>query len=234
MSGVTAPDATSDACWAQTASGRRLDLARPVPDGLLDVWRDICVPLSTCPRFAGHYRENWPPYFVAQHCVIGGDYLLAKYQGKPFAYVLALAFLLHENHEAIVGDWTRPLIETMERGLRELAAEQSVDLKTLSIKELRRRVIDPIDAATHRAAGLDWPLDPRTQGVVHNIDARLLMRERADLLAAPPARWDARLEATPPLDVKGGRIAPMTSPKAAQAWMARYDNWSARVRAGAA
>lgn len=211
--------------WTQTASGRALPLAAPVPAGLIDIRRDVAAPLGHAGRFANQLPSG-ALYSVAQHCVLGADWIASKYCDLR----AALAFLLHDAHEALLGDQTEPFIAALHAAFVAELAGIGVDLAGLPLARLaRKRLTDPIDAAIHAEAGLDWPLDAQTARLVHLVDRRLLMTERAHLLCPPPLRWDEALERLEPLDLKA-RIRPMQPVRAAEAWIARFELWSARLR----
>jgi hypothetical protein len=78
------------------ASGRILDLAVPDPRSV-DI-ADIALALSRIPRFCGHTN-----YSVAQHSV---HVCRMVERGAP---ALALAALMHDAHEAYVGDVSTPV-----------------------------------------------------------------------------------------------------------------------------
>ena len=64
----------------------------------------IAQALSRIPRFNG-LTGDYGTYSVAQHCVIGADAMYKATGDKE----LALRFLLHDAHEAFLGDITRPV-----------------------------------------------------------------------------------------------------------------------------
>ena len=64
----------------------------------------IAQTLSRIPRFNG-LTGDYGTYSVAQHCVIGADAMYKATGDKE----LALSFLLHDAHEAFLGDITRPV-----------------------------------------------------------------------------------------------------------------------------
>lgn len=64
----------------------------------------IAQALSRIPRFNGLTGDDGS-YPVAQHCVIGADAMYEATGDKE----LAVRFLLHDAHEAFLGDITRPV-----------------------------------------------------------------------------------------------------------------------------
>jgi len=93
---------TLDAPWIQTASGKAFDLLKPDP-AMVDLENDIAGPLARLARFSGHIASG--PYSVAQHSVEGADALLRETGDER----LAALFLLHDAHEAYLGDLTTPV-----------------------------------------------------------------------------------------------------------------------------
>lgn len=84
----------------ELASGRYLDLASPQPESI--TLEDVAHHLAQTNRYVGACRR---PYSVAEHAVLVSDRLLRT--GAP--PMVALAGLHHDDHEAFLGDTTRPL-----------------------------------------------------------------------------------------------------------------------------
>jgi hypothetical protein len=210
--------------WAQTASGKALPLGRAIEPGQLDIRRDIAVPLGLSCRFAGQMPTG-VLYSVAQHCVIGADHLWSQTQDVR----LAMAFLCHEAHEGPLGDWTSPVINAMQAELDAMRRELGdVSGPRLSIAALKKRLAEPIDRYVHAEAGLTWPLPPMIRDRVRFVDVQMLMTERAHLLAHPPRAWDS--EHVKPIALKQ-RIKPLTSARASEAWIIRFERWSSQLHA---
>ena len=144
-----------------TLSGRLWPLLAPRPDDV--VWPDIAESLAKICRFGGHTRLH---YSVAQHSVLVADLL-------PPA--LRAYGLLHDAHEAFLGDITRP----MRMALAALGEGAALD-------ELTRRA----DAAIHAAAGLPWPLSPADEAAVKAADTIALATEARDLMMGRQGFWD--------------------------------------------
>ncbi|HBF32686.1 hypothetical protein [Rhizobium sp.] len=81
------------------ADGTTFDLISPHPSEISV--ETIAGPLSRINRFNG---TSYAGYSVAQHCVMGAEALLNE-GAEP---IVAAFFLLHDAHEALLGDWTRP------------------------------------------------------------------------------------------------------------------------------
>lgn len=155
--------------WIQTYSGKAFDLLDPQPD-MVD-FDDIAHALSLLCRFSGHTRRH---YSVAQHSVMVASQLPAKLQ---------LAGLLHDAHEAYIGDISTP----MKRALFKC---ESYDLYTIESN---------IQRAIHEAAGLPLTLTNHEQAQIKDADLRALMTERRDLMGPSPAPW-GKYEDIEPLD----------------------------------
>jgi hypothetical protein len=87
---------------------------------------------------------------------------------------LVLAALLHDAHEAYLGDWSSPLIAAL--GSRYPQAK-------LAVVELR----SDFDAAIAEWAGIRRA--QLTHPLVKRADLELLETERRDLLGPPPRDW---------------------------------------------
>lgn len=177
--------------WIQTAKGHAFNVLEPRPEDI--DFEEIAFALSRINRFIGHtgWSEDLslrhPPYSVAQHCVIGTDWLIS--QGKPGA---ALAFLLHDAHEAYIGDIASPLIE----------AFSAVDGFRMCLDHLREK----IDIAICVALDLDGVLNMHSARV-RDTDLAMLRTERDQLMLPPPRHWGPAVERASPLPVVIARIA---------------------------
>ena len=187
--------------WMQTAKGRAFNLLDPRAE---DVdFEDVAYHLSRLARFNG--ATGWqddpakrpPAYSVAQHCAVGAHWL-----SSHGAHETALAFLLHDAHEAYLGDLTRPLTDAL--GL--LSPLFRVHLHTLK---------DRIDRAIWRAAQRPAP-SLAAREIVDGIDLRLLRTERDQLLRPPPRLWADAVEACEPLPLD---LIPLPAPAAERLWL---------------
>ena len=91
----TTKDVAPDGHWIETANGRKVELLRCAPERIEIA--DIAHSLARTCRFVGH-TENF--YSVAEHSILGSILIEEPYK---------LAFLLHDAHEAYIGDLSRPL-----------------------------------------------------------------------------------------------------------------------------
>lgn len=192
--------------WLQTASGRAFDLLQP-DWRQVDFEVDIPEALARLARFTGHVRSG--PYSVAQHCVIGADAVFQATRDKE----AAAAFLLHDAHEAYLGDIATPIVAA----LRKMAGtfEKGDAALTFAINGIKER----LDHAIYLAAGC-----PRArtdhQAIVKIYDLRMLATERAHLLVRSPQAWAPQVEAAQPLRLVG-KISVWPWVKAAEEYRAR-------------
>lgn len=141
----------------------------------------IAHALSNICRFTGHTREF---YSVAQHSVLVASILPPR---------LALQGLLHDAHEAFVGDVNSPL--------KHLIPDY-------------RRIEKAAELAVHRAFGLPDELDP----LVKHADLVLLATEKRDLMPPDPMSWGI-LEGIKPLPFK---LTPSEPEVARRTFMAMF------------
>jgi len=86
--------------YIQTFSGRCVDLLNPDPSTISI--HDIAHSLSSLVRFTGHARE---PYTVAQHSICA----VIEAKSRGLSTDIQRAALLHDAHEAYMGDISSPL-----------------------------------------------------------------------------------------------------------------------------
>jgi hypothetical protein len=196
--------------WIQTASGRAFDIINPRPEDV-DFEVDIPEALARIARFTGHVRAG--AYSVAQHCVIGADFMFASTHRNDYA----AAFLLHDAHEAYIGDIATPVAAALiERTAREYA-DDGIHGRKIAAQRTKRALAaikTGIDAAIYAAAGLSWPYDHAMHDVIKEMDLRMLATERRHLLGASARPWDAIHELTEPLPLRG-KISVWPWPRAA-------------------
>lgn len=85
--------------WMITHSGKRIDLPSPKP-GQVDI-KDVAVQLSRMPRFVGATQQPWNVAAHSLHCA-------ALAEGEGASLPAQLAALLHDAHEAYMGDIPSP------------------------------------------------------------------------------------------------------------------------------
>lgn len=149
-----------------TASGRTMSLLAPRAE-MVDFECDIPDSLARIARFNGHVPSG--PYSVAQHCVMGADILLRETGNRE----LAAAFLLHDAHEAYIGDIARPVKWALASMNNFPRAWNKADVAVSAVALLEQRLDDVI----HAAAGLRWPLAADIAASVKQMDKRMLDAE---------------------------------------------------------
>jgi len=208
--------------WVQTSTGRAFDLLNPTPE-MVDLKVDVPEALARIPRFNGHIMSG--PYSVAQHCVIGADAIMARTRDKA----LAAAFLLHDAHEAYLGDITTPVQEALAMHLDDLRPGVGGAMHMMMHHAKAR-----IDAAIYAAAGIAWPLPLATRQIIKQTDLTMLRTERDLLLGPSPTPWGPDVEAAPRLRRGVASIKPQPWPDAAADFVDRLHRYCPMPRARAA
>jgi len=178
--------------FAQTHSGRRFPLINPSPDDVH--WEDVAWALAHSNRYAG----NAGVYSVAQHSILVAYALPAEHE---------LHGLLHDAHEFVIGDMTRPT----KMALCYFGFGNSV---MCAFERLR----DGVDRAIFRAADCPWP-SAEAKAIVKHADLRVTMTEKRDLLApmqATDAEW---LHSQPLAEPLPAKINPWPPEAAFEAFM---------------
>lgn len=209
--------------WMQTRSGAAVDLTRPDLSSI-DVMVDIAIPLSLVNRFAGHtVRINHGGFSTAQHSYLGADAVLQETGGDTDA---ALAFLLHDAHEAFIGDPTAPFVASLDRLARDRFGQPATGMIRSALGVMKAG----LDAAIYRKLGLTWPLSPYHDSIVADMDLRMLRRERDELMSAPPGPWANNVETAAPIRSLDGwdffRVS--NQHDIAREWMSRLRAWHPR------
>lgn len=145
--------------WIQTSTGQRFDLSNPSQAQVS--LSDIAHALGHLCRFNGH---TYMPYSVARHSLLVAELVPPEHR---------LQALLHDAHEAYIGDMSTPL--------KWILPEY-------------RAIEKPIWGAVATAFGIPEELAPE----VNHADRVMLMTERRDLLTHCPEPWDEDLEAVKP------------------------------------
>lgn len=145
--------------WIQTSTGRAVDLLGPDPIGM--TLEEYAHSLSRINRYTGHTLGD-EPYSVAQHLVLC-SYNVAS--GDEFEA------LVHDMHEAVVGDVTSPV----KNAMREINGGLPTPWDEL--EEL---------AAIKVRCEVSVPVEMRASVVKADLDA--LLTERRDLLGDFEAR----------------------------------------------
>lgn len=132
-----------------TRSGNRIDLTNPCSDDI-DFACDVAPALANIVRFNGHVGR----YSVAEHCFLASHLVAPKH---------AMHALLHDAHEAYLGDIPTPA--------REAIGRDSVQVIEAG---LQRAVFNAID------------ISPNIPAEVHEVDQMLCHLEAAQLFEETP------------------------------------------------
>ena len=215
------PKAQARNPWVLTASGMAFDLINPTPEMVR--WADVAESLARLARFNGHISAG--AYSVAQHCVLGAEALLEE-TGNPR---LAGLFLLHDAHEAYVGDITSPvqkalgcyMAEYADRGFHPAKIPAKEDLEYAASGAIAR-MKRTIDAAIYGAAGAGAGPTSGEACAIHLMDQRMLATEMRQLWARAPmpvlAEAMGAAASLAPVRLKG-RIRILPWPDAASAYL---------------
>ena len=185
--------------WQRMLSGRRLDLLDPSP---LDIEiEDIAHGLARVARWNGQ-TAGANIFSVAQHTLLV-DAVARRRFGEPDRR-LALALMLHDAPEYVIGDMISPFKAVIGD----------------AYKAVERRLL----AAIHRRFGLAPELPPEIVKVIKAADrgaAFLEATELAGFSAAEARRFFGPRPVLPPA-VERDHLTPWTAPTAEQRFLARF------------
>lgn len=175
--------------WLQTGSNRAFDLLKPDP-AQVDFDIDIAEALARIPRYTGHVRPG--PYSVAQHCVVGADIVFRDTDDR----IAAAAFLLHDAHEAYIGDIATPVAAALAIAVADAGAFADIGPSVLrtALRRLKAGLDREIYSAAHIGSAQGCYSD-----LIAEYDLRMLATERVHLLGPSPQEWNASVEAAKPL-----------------------------------
>jgi hypothetical protein len=160
--------------WVQTVSGQDVDLVDTDPASI-DI-NDIATALSQQARYNGHARSF---YSVAEHSVrVAVRVRELVPPGNLFAARLELHGLLHDAHEAYVGDVVTPF----KRVLNGLAG-----------RDIFAQAEDAVRIAVARKFELELMYPTRKDPlVVQRADAELYVTEKRDIMPNVPGEREWR------------------------------------------
>lgn len=172
--------------WTGTACGHGLNLAEPNP-------ADISLRGHIAPTLARINRYNGSiTWSVAEHCLVGARAVLDERQSPR----LALLFLLHDAHEAYIGNLPRPLTDVLTRMVEVAAAVTGAPdamkslgqpLLAVALGALKER----LDQAIYAALAVPPP-SAAEMAVVHDMDIRMCGMEMRTLLPRQAKPHDPR------------------------------------------
>ncbi|TAK50263.1 MAG: hypothetical protein EPO23_03390 [Xanthobacteraceae bacterium] len=157
--------------------GRPIDLMDPRAEDIS--FEVIAHHLSGINRYNGAARYSatgQPLYSVAEHCVRAALATIAESGDKR----LAAYVLLHDAHEAYLGDDVTP----KKRAYAAIVASFGVLAEAATQAFIEHT--DRFDRVIHAAAGLAWPPAAATSRQVGHIDRVMLVTEWRDLMPCPP------------------------------------------------
>lgn len=186
--------------------GSVMDLANPLDSDIH--WPTIASSLSKLARFNGINRGPMLP--VAQHCVMGAD-ALANETGDT---TLCAYFLLHDAHEALIGDWSRPAVLFLADALYRMH-----DIPMHRVRDAVEAVKARLDQAIYRKAGLP----PSVPFAVKEMDERMLRTETVALFGSNGLKNLAGREL--PMPKLTGAIKPWAPMKAEEVWLDRLSRY---------
>jgi uncharacterized protein len=206
--------------WMQTRTGKAFDLVHP-DHRLVDFERDVAPALGKLARYAGHTVCDWP-YTVAQHCELGAYSLY----GKTGSDRLAALFLLHDAHEAYMGDVTTPVACALE----ELGVRTGPPRGDEAVKWAIRNLKYRLDWAIHKAAGVPMPTAAEA-AVIEAHDIAMMAAERQVLMVRSPLPWGEPYDSAEPAEkLDRDDLEPWGAVEAAEMWL---DAFHAFIAAGA-
>jgi hypothetical protein len=142
---------------------------------------EMASSLSKIVRWSGRHRGAG--ISVAQHCVMGADALFRE-TGDAIA---AGYFLVHDGHEYLIGDMTRPTVKALDADIAAALADIGIGGDALSgiATNAARRLKDRLDTAIHAALGLP-PIGamPLYRRMVAEMDERMCLAESRELYGA--------------------------------------------------
>ncbi len=185
--------------WMQTRSGRRFRFD-DIESNHIEP-SDVAWSLGHTCRFAGHCRRF---YSVAEHTLLmvhllNSDVGMFDVESK---FVVTGQILVHDAHEAYVGDMTRPL--------------------KAHIGDAWRLIEEQVENHVRASLGVSGPRFD-DWSTVSRLDAMLLAAEARELMTWPPERWDIPDFAA---DTRLTIGEPIGSPeRMGMLWIDAYNEW---------
>lgn len=189
--------------WMETARGNFVNLVHP--DTSTISIKDIAHSLARQSRYFGHSRGPFG-YSIAQHSVWVADYLKLVSANDV---MLQLYGLLHDAHEAYLGDLIYPL-----KSIPEVRAV---------IKPLEKRM----QACIHASLDISRP-GTQTSALIQEADAQALAIEAIHLMPSKGNGWDVGPPSALACEVRF--YLPWTPAAAESAFMVRYSELYAEFK----
>ncbi|MEY5099132.1 MAG: hypothetical protein RJA36_1851 [Pseudomonadota bacterium] len=155
--------------WILTAHGNGIDLHYTRPEHM--VLADVAHSLAQINRFTGHAQR---PYSVAEHSLLVLD--IVEHLFAPASVHCRLAALMHDAHEAYIGDISTPLKHTLG--------------ETWALVEHR------MERALRSAWGLHTAAYEH-RDAIKQADLIALATERAQIMPPSPTLWQSLVHIQP-------------------------------------
>jgi len=152
--------------WIQTYSTNGFDFVDTKPEQISLI--DIANSLAQIPRFNGHLKR---PFSVSQHSLT----VAAAMEKDGLDKDKCLQGLMHDAHEAYMGDLTKPFIDYLE------------DVHNIHM----RKIAEPIKKAIGNRFGIDLINLPEE---VEKYDLACLRTEAEALFERPKNNWTKHIE----------------------------------------
>lgn len=163
--------------WIETFTGKRFYPLEPESRDV-DIL-DIAHPLANICRFNGHSTRF---YSVAEHSILMCEF--ARKMGHCGENLIT--FLLHDAHEAYVGDLTRPFKQSLRQ-----TSEFLYDVYT--------KMFTRLDKAIFEGLGFDYTYLELNKNLIKCLDNAILAKEKEILFPDSPNKWSLSEK---PLDIK--------------------------------
>jgi uncharacterized protein len=176
--------------WSQSLYGHAYSLTRPHPSDVR--FCEIIETLSTINRLNGSAQR---PVSVALHSLVADDCCkqLVNRLGDE-ARMARPYVLLHDFHEAFVGDITTPVATALARIAGDLFRISNLaDLASSAVRDSLSELKDRWDDAIWQAAALQRP-SPEIRQIIKACDAMALKAERTAFLKTAPHPWHESIE----------------------------------------
>lgn len=159
------------------SDGTLMDLAAPSVHEI--DFEAMAAGLSKIARYNG--TPTGPAFSVAQHSVMGAEALLNEGADE----LTAALYLLHDGHEYLFGDWTRPAQQTIAAVMRE-DSQEAANLFMAALSRIKAAW----DHVIYLEAGLPAPetWTNAQRKAVHGMDERMLTAEVLALFGSAAAK----------------------------------------------
>lgn len=196
------------------ACGQSISLRSPDPAALSI--GTLAHSLAQINRFTGHCHR---PYSVAEHSLLVSEII----ERAGYGSLAALAGLMHDAHEALVGDVASPIKREMRRHATAMAFEARQLPQARAYSDF-----DRVEAAAESAVRVRFGLAVISRHFEHIVgaaDMQALATERRDLMPDSPEAW-ACLEGVQPISRHECNL--LDSHRCAQSWASWRDAFIAR------